>query len=243
MGLDNDDRKAEQAANLVCGFPGVEIVMLDRQPTVSQIHNRLADRATGDFIQVFTDDYEMVEANWVETTRRALAALPAGLGISYPTDAMYPNFSTLPIVSRKTRDLAGYYLPPWFPFLFGDTWWNEVGVMSGMILPSGATARLSQETGHIHNFRNVKLWSTMFDRLRPTREQLAIEMIRAAFADTDQGDYMVATLPERSAMLTELHAPCMTEEFFHKWDNYGDGFPHPHYAEIEAKAQSFMERI
>jgi hypothetical protein len=115
--------------------------------------------------------------------------------------------------------------------------------MSGMILPSGATARLSQETGHIHNFRNVKLWSTMFDRLRPTREQLAIEMIRKAFGRSDQGDYMVATLPERSAMLTELHAPCMTEEFFHKWDNYGDGFPHPHYAEIEAKAQSFMERI
>lgn len=241
VGLDLDDPTAPRARKLIEGFPGVRVILLDRQPTVSQIHNRLADEATGDYIQVFTDDYEMIEPGWVETTREALSALPTDLGIVYPHDLMYPHFSSLPIISRKTREMAGYYLPPFFPFLFGDTWWNEIGVMSCMILPSRASVKLSQETGHIHNFRNVKLWSTLFDKLRPMREQLAIQMIRAALGEG--GDYLVSTVPDRSQACADLHAPCMTEEFFDKWNKWGDGFPHPHYAAIEARAQSFMEQL
>lgn len=242
VGLDEDDPTARQAEDLVSAFPGVRVCVTARQPTLGELFNRLAEQADSDWLVPFPDDYTIDQPNWVEDTYRTLQMLPARMGVAYLWDPLYPHFATFPIVSRDVITMQGFYMPPFFPFLFGDTWWNEIGVMSGMILPSPSSVLVSSDTGHIHNYRNLRLFSNLFEKTRCMRQDMAVRMIRKAMGDSDQATYLIGTMEERIGMLKQLQAPFQTDEFCNKWDGVGDGFPHPHYEALEAKTLAFMEQ-
>jgi hypothetical protein len=243
VGLDEDDPSARDAEDLVSTFPGVRCCINPRQPTLGALFNLLALQADADWLVPFPDDYTIDQPNWAEITHQTLLTLPSKMGVAYLWDPLYPHFATFPIVSKDAIAMQGFYMPEFFQFLFGDTWWNEVGVMSGMILPSPASVAVKADTGNIHNYRNLKLWATLFEKTRPMRQDLAIRMIRKAMGDQSDADYLIATMEDRIESLKELQAPFMTDEFCNKWDGIGDGFPHPHYAALEAKTLAFMERM
>lgn len=241
VGLDEDDPHAWRAENLVSTFPGVRCCINPRQPTLGALFNLLAAQADSEWLVPFPDDYTMDQPNWVEDTYKTLIKLPKKLGVSYIWDPLYPHFASLPIVSKDMVAMQGFYMPPFFPFLFGDTWWNEVGVMSGMILRSPSAATVASDTGHVHNYRNLRLWSDLFEKTRPMREELAVKMIRAAIDDEDLANYLIGTMGERTVALKDLQKQFQTDEFCDQWNGVGDGFPHPHYDALEAKTQAFME--
>ena len=244
VGLDSDDPTAGEAERLLAEFPQARVHINPRMGTLHVLDNHLAKRAQGDFLMVFTDDYTIPDYEWAQKVETSFVSFPDGWGIAYPMDAMYPHFSTFPILPRKLVDLAGYFLPPVFPFLFGDTWWNEVGVMSALIAPvPGIEVKIDGDTGHIHNYRDLKLWSEIFHATRPLREELAMKLIDKAVGGTKQADYLVQTMEERKQALIQLHAPFLTDEFCNKWDKVGDGFPHPHYTDLKTKAVAFMEAM
>lgn len=241
VGLDSDDPTAGEAWRGIAHLPFVKVITTGRHETTAQLFNFLQGKATGDWFVPFPDDYTVDDPNWAEVLHSTVASLPASLGVAYLHDPMYPYFATFPCVSRKLVEMQGFFLPPFFPFLYGDTWMNEIGVLSGLILRCDASVSIQRETGGIHNFRNMRLWANMFHKTRPLRTELAVKMIQAAFGDTEQASYMISTIGERSLLCEELQGPQMTEAFFQKWDNVGDGFPHPAYLALEAKAQAFME--
>lgn len=243
VGLDSDDPTAEEAERLLTPYSNAKVVATSRKPTVGQLFNYLAEYASGDWLIPFPDDYVVDHDDWVSRTQAMLDRLPDRMGVGYLWDPIYPHFATFPIVSRATIEMQGFFMPPFFPFLFGDTWWNEVGVMSGMILPSAASVSILKETGGIHNYRNLKLWAMLFEKTRPLRQELAIKMIRRAMGDTAQADFLIASMQERIGSLIELQAPFLTDEFCEGWNHRGDGFPHPAYAALEAKTLAFMERM
>lgn len=241
VGLDEDDPHAWHAENLVSQFHGVRVLTAPRQPTVGQLFNLLAKQATGDWVVPFPDDYTVDRPNWIEETNNTLQMLPARMGVAYLWDPMYPHFATFPVVSKEMIEMQGFFMPPFFPFLFGDTWWNEVGVMSAMILPSPAAVSIKPDTGIIHNYRNLHLWARLFEKTRPMRQDMAIRMIRHAFGTGEQAGFLISSMDERIKALVELQAPFMKEEWCEDWNKRGDGFPHPHYDALEAKTQQFME--
>ncbi len=243
VGLDDDG--GEDIESLVPELErlgNVTVIVAPRAPCIGKLLDNLGKHATGDFLLPFTDDYTIDSEDWVERVRVAVERMPHRMGVAYLRDPMYPNFATFPIVSRETIALCGFFMPPFFPFLFGDTWWNEVGGMSGLIYPCTASVSIMQETGHIHNFRDLRLWTGVFNRTRPMRELLAIQMIRTAMPGNEQGqNSLIATVPDRAAICAELLRQFNDKAFVDKWESWGDGFPHPHYSAMKAKAEAFME--
>lgn len=234
VGLDKDDPTADRAQELLQGLD-VRVIRTDRTPTVHHLFNELATHATQDFLLPFPDDY-VVEKDW--TKKLQLDQLPDTLGVAYLNDPMYPHFATFPIVSRRMAELQGFWMPPFFPFLFGDTWWNEVGVLSHLIFPQEAQVRILSETGHEHHYKNLGMWAKLFEKTRPMREGMAIQALREIFGDN--AFHLIESMPDRSAILKRMQAEFQTPEFLQKWSD-SDKYDNPKYTALKAKAELFME--
>ncbi len=245
VGMDDDDPDLAEAYRLLDGLPGVRIIVGRQPPCQAVLYNKLAKQAANDTVVLFCDDYTMDQPDWVGMVEHTMACLPFGYGVGYLKDPMYPYFSTFPILNRQTVALntGGDFLPEYYPFLFGDTHWNEIGVMSMLILPSEAAVSIQSETGHVHKFSDLRLHSTFFHELRPFRQQIAINLVRAALGDDPVADNIIRTMPERVATLARLHANCLTEEFYELHDNKHGGHKNPAYPAMKARIEKALEAI
>ena len=247
VGLDNDDPTRFEAEDLIGGIPGVRVMTGFRLPCQAAYYNRLAEQATHDWVGIFADDYTVDQEDWAEIMETTLAALPGGYGFGYFHDPMYPFFATYPFMSKsKTMALQidGKFLPEFFPFLFGDTWLNEIGVMATFILPSKASVTIDPTTGHDHKFKDLRLWSEFFHETRPLRAQIAEQMTRAATGDHPIGDQLVASMPERCGLVDRLfRESSMTEEFFQRMEKNGwEGkYAHPEYEAMKQRTIEFLK--
>ncbi len=244
VGLDWDDPTLDQAHDLLEGLPGVRVVIGERPVCQAALYNKLAREARNDAVVLFCDDYTMDQPDWAEMSEHTVACLPFGYGVGYLKDPLYP-FSTFPILTRKTMALNadGDFLPSYYPFLFGDTHWNEIGVMSMLILPSEASVTPQAETAHIHKFSDLKLHSTFFHELRPFRAQIAVDLVRAALGNDPIADAIIRGMPERIETLVRLHSTCMTEEFYDLHDNKHGGHTNPDYPAMKAKITEALSLI
>ncbi len=248
VGLDDDDETRGEALALVSDIPGVRVLVGPRMMCQAAYYNYLSTQAKHDWVGIFADDYTVDQPDWAEIMETTLAALPNGYGFGYFHDPMYPFFSTFPFMSRsKTMALQidGKFLPEFFPFLFGDTWLNEIGVMATFILPSKASIKIQKETGHIHKFRDLRMWSEFFHETRPLRAQIAEKMIRCATMGHPYGDQLVASMPERTQLVDDLfRKSSMTEEFFNRMEQAGwEGrYVHPDYEAMKKRTEQFLNR-
>lgn len=245
IGLDEDDPDLLEAQALVSGLPGVRVITGPQPPCQAMLYNKLAREAQNDAIVLFCDDYVMDQENWTELAERTVACLPYGYGVGYLKDPLYPHFSTFPILTKKTIAINtdGDFLPSYYPFLFGDTHWNEIGAMSMLILPSEASVSPQQETAHIHRFTDLKLHSTFFHELRPFRAQIAVNLLTAAFGTDPIVDKILQGMPERSEALERMHSTCMTDEFYERHDNKHGGHKNPHYPAMKARIEGALAQI
>ncbi len=245
VGLDEDDPTLRQAMDRIGGIAGVRIVTGPRPPCQAVLYNKLAREAASENIVLFCDDYTVDQPNWADLAEHTMACLPFGYGVAYLKDALYPFFSTFPMLNRKTIacNTDGDFLPAYYPFLFGDTHWNEIGAMSMLILPSEASVSPQEETAHIHKFSDLKLHSTFFHELRPFRAQIAVDLLRKAFGDDPIVDKILRSMPERTEALERMHSTCMTDEFYEKHDNKHGGFWHPDYPAMKAKIEKALSLI
>lgn len=241
VGLDNDDPTALEAEKIVGEYRLARVVKGPRQPTLAHVFNTLQAQAQAEWFVPFPDDYTIDQADWADKLAYACARLPDGLGVAYLWDRLYPWFSTFPVVSRRSVKMQGFYMPTFFPFLYGDTWWNEVGVMSGLIQPAKCSVTVCGETGGKHKFRDLRVWSRMFDKTRPLREELALNMIASSMGDTEGGRYLAGTLQDRSRACQELQAPSQTNEWCELWDKESDDYVNPHYSDLLSRAERFLE--
>jgi len=239
VGLDIDDPTADEAEAFLATVPLARVVRSTRFPTMPQLFNYLVDQTQGDIILGFPDDYVMDHKDWAEKVRHTTAMLPNELGVAYLDDPCYPGFSTFPVLSRRSIEMAGFFLPPFFPFLFGDTWWNEVGILSGMHLRSEASVSIQQDAGHDHHYRDIALWTQLFERTRPIREDMAIKMLRDVFGETEECGHLISTMKGRVSICEEFQKPFMTPDFQAKWN--ATGFIHPHYDAMKSKAEAFLK--
>jgi len=248
VGLDDDDPTGNHTKALIEDIPGVRVLVGPRMMCQAQYYNHLAAQATHDWVGIFADDYTVDQPDWASIMETTLAALPNGYGFGYFHDPMYPFFATYPFMSRsKTMPLQieGKFLPEFFPFLFGDTWLNEIGVMATFILPSKASVTIQPETGHDHKFRDLRMWSEFFHETRPLRAQIAERMIRAATGEDEICDQLVSSMPSRTQMVDDLfRKSSMSEEFFTRMEKNGwEGeYVHPQYEAMKQRTLKFLNR-
>lgn len=240
VGLDADDPTTPWARDLLArSVPAARVIVSPRHESLPHLQNFLAAQADGDFILPLSDDYEVVHEDWVARVAERTAELPDGLGIVYLNDPVYPGFTTFPVIPRKLYAMQGFLMAPFFPFLFTDTWWDEVGYLSGMKLACTAEIRLLPETGHEHHYRDFALWAELFDLTRPLRAELAIAMLAAIRHRLEPGFYerAVGSIPDRAARCAAFHASWTRPADVVRLEAMGSYPDSERYRAIKAKAE------
>ena len=180
IGVDDDD---EQTLNLVRTYrPNVAVIWSvgPRELTLGRLNNRLATLDHGcDILSVFADDNVMATQDWDNHFRFACSLMPKGYGTAWAIDGVYHHTDrcTAPIITRSMMNRLGFFLPPWFPFWFGDIWLEEMGTYVACRLPIAARVDLPDGRGATQNIRDLAFWGTFFQETRRLRLALANQMI------------------------------------------------------------------
>lgn len=241
VGLDGDDPTWPQALEAVAGK--ARILVQPRHESLPHLQNFLASQAKGDFLLPVPDDYVVEQEDWAARTMAAIDKLPNRLGIAFLNDPMYPGFTTFPVIPRRLVEMQGWLMAPFFPFLFTDTWWNEVAILSGCAAPADVTVRILAETGHDHRYSELALWAGLFEALRPMRISLALDILAAIGIEPGLHETCVRTLPQRIAACERIHADWHKPEFVARLERLGAYEPSPGYRAMRAKAEIVLPQL
>jgi hypothetical protein len=184
VGVDEDDKGTRAADWPAMGRVEVRCIAGPRMLTLGHLWNKLAQNATGcDILAMSVDDYVMATPGWDTAYRQAVALMPGGLGVAWPQDPLHPDKCIHPVITRALMERMGFFVPPWFPFWFQDTWLEEVGVFSACGLRMTARVEAPDGRGVTQGMRDLPFWTHFFEVLRPIRRQLAATFLRELYAD------------------------------------------------------------
>jgi hypothetical protein len=189
VGVDDDD---DETLELAAQFRPRVPVLWSRGPrelTLGRLWNRLAAEDHGcDILAMSVDDYVMATPGWDDNYRGAAAIMPSGYGTAWPTDSLIdnPNFCTAPLITRRMMERMGFFVPPWFPFWFHDTWLEEMGAFIACRLPLASQIVAPDGRGETQNLRDLPFWASLFEETRHLRMNLAMEMIDEMYAGHQQ---------------------------------------------------------
>lgn len=105
----------------------IKMVMGDRNVTMSHMNNEAADISTGEILMYAGDDLSFVTKSWDEQVRKTFDEYSDKICLVYGKDGINnEKLATHGFLHRKTIDIVGYFMPPFFPAFFADTYWTEV---------------------------------------------------------------------------------------------------------------------
>ena len=240
VGTDDDDTSDYLPA--VNGYG--RIYTAPRSETLGICINKLAAKATGTLLFCLGDDYVINAPDWPDRIVCAAAKMPNGIGILYPRDPYMTRFATLPIISRRTYESLGYYMAPYFPFWFIDTWLDEIAEFLGAKIEIDLDATLPDGKGLTHGLTDLYFWADFFEALRPLRVHDAINLARLAFDErSPQFQSFMTELPNRQRLCGAEVAHLRTPDFIQNWQGRADGAPSRHYSRVKAHAETLMGEL
>ncbi|CAG0972074.1 hypothetical protein BURK1_01278 [Burkholderiales bacterium] len=185
VGVDDDD---DATLDLSARFrPDVPVLWSvgPRELTLGRLWNRLAAADHGcDVLAMVSDDYVMETPGWDDQYRGAAAGMPMGYGTAWPHDTLHvPGFCTAPVITRRMMERMGFFVPPWFPYWFHDTWLEEMGAFVACRLPLAARIVAPDGRGATLNMRDLAFWAAFFESTRRLRMSLAERMIDEMYAE------------------------------------------------------------
>ena len=184
VGVDDDDEATLELATRY--RPDIPILWSagPQERTLGHLWNRLAAAEHGcDVLAMQTDDNVMETPGWDEHYRGAASDMPLGFGTAWPHDVLHgPDFCTAPVITRRMMERMGFFVPPWFPYWFHDTWLEEMGAFVACRLPLSVRLGSPDGRGSTQNMRDFAFWSAFFDATRVLRMRLALQLIDEMYA-------------------------------------------------------------
>ncbi len=175
-------------------FP-INFVVGKRPATLSSGSNHLWQNASnaGIFFHV-TDDYIMETSEWDQRIRSAFNEGPGDrLMIAAVKDGWMPEDSlTYWAASAEWANTLGRYIPPYFPFWFGDKWNDQIALMAGRKVKIDVTLQPdSGERGRTHAMWDLPYWTRVFHLLLIERIEEAERLLKAIHGG-DENAYQTA---------------------------------------------------
>jgi hypothetical protein len=204
LGIDDDDAEtiawARQRQDVIA-------VVAERPDTLGAVTNGLAAVAKGSLLLGLTDDMEILTPQWDLAIHRVAARVsPNGEPFAfYLDDPTAPGFPTVWGVSRSWVDICGFACAPWFPYWWGDTWIQEVGMACGRLFPVPVLTGQIAGRGTTTGLFEVAWWSDFFEQTRPLRMQMAEAIAMAAY-DADVQRRLKAVQPKVAAEFARMQA-------------------------------------
>lgn len=224
--------------------PRVHAWLWDRPPTLGDKLNRLAKEAKGDILWFLANDYMMHTEGWPDIFREAVRRNPNGLGVPYPRDALHPDHSAFPILTRKMCEAVGYFMAPWFPYWFVDTWWDEIGILTDTRREILCEVAHQGERGKSHGLIDLTFWAGVFEETRPMRARDALILAKLAWGeDSDNFAAVANQLNQRSALCAQRVAHLRHPGFVEHWEGQAASPPSPQYPEVKAKAEALVAQL
>lgn len=219
----------------------VAVLRRPRPPTLGEKLNQLAAEAQGDILLFLANDLAMTTLDWPAKVREAVAKLPNGIGIAYMRDPTHPGHTSYWAMTRRMYDTVGFFSAPYFPYWFVDTWWDEVGILTGIKVEIDAeVASPDGRGGTLSGRPDLGFWCRFFEDTRPMRFRDAFLLLKAAHGD----DYLPAAeeTQQRLRACAERTAHMHTAAFQQRWGSDAVDMP-PGYAETKALAEQLLEEI
>lgn len=174
VALDADDPELANYA-----LPARCIVSIaDREDSLGAKWNRAYRAGDGDLSLIWADDTIMPDRGWDAALATAAATLPDQCGavlFGQIDGVLQPGIA----ITRKFADAMGFFAVPYFPFWWCDTWCIEISTMAGRAVHADVRASLLNDLkGASRGIREIRYWATFFDALRPSRVEIAEQIIR-----------------------------------------------------------------
>lgn len=224
VGCDDDDETMRGCV----GLSSARIVYAPRHNTLGALYNTLAERAKGDWLMAMADDYVIDTAGWPSILLSYGRRLPNKTGVLFAHDPHHPGFTTIYCIHRRVYAMAGYFAAPFFPYWFVDTWWDEIGEMTGLKLEMPINVWLPDGRGETHGMRDLAFWVRLFEATRPMREAVAREMLGHAVPES------------RLALVRARVAHLSDPAFLAQWGRDDGSEPSARYLRAKAVAEEMM---
>lgn len=216
----------------------------ERPQTLGEKLNLLAKESLGSILFFLANDYIVETPGWPQRFRDAVAQLPNGIGVPFPHDDLHPDHSAFPIISRKTMEAVGFFMPPPYPYWFIDTHWDHLGILMGQHFEIDVTVRAPEGRGRSHGLIDLPFWVQFFNALAPLRLREAIQMIAAAWGEgTPAFMEAMKSIEQRQRLCAARVAHLSSPLFLERWSGNAASSPAPGYAAFKAQAQRMMEDI
>lgn len=201
--VDDDDPAVPEliAADLSskAGFP-VHFLVRPRPVTHGAAFNELWATAHTNAGIYFgcPDDYLMLTEHWDERMRETFDLYPDRLALGQVIDVGLPQALLIMAETAQWVNAVGYFIPPYFPFWFGDNWLEEIGDMVQRRIPLNVEMQTNGEKGKTQRLRDLPFWYAFFKRTLPLRVATATDMRKIIYTEgtdaflrsQEQGDYL-----------------------------------------------------
>jgi hypothetical protein len=246
VSIDDDDPAWKNGTNVDLPATNARVAYTvgPRPKTLGEKLNILAARATGEILTFLANDYVMLTHGWPGIMREAVARLPGGIGVPFPEDSLHPDHASFPIITRRMYEAGGMFAPPWFPYWYVDTWWDEVGIMLGVRPEIAVEVSAPEGRGKPQGLRDVTFWATFFDKMRPFRARDARGLAWKVWGkDSDRTRHLEEMIDSRVALCAARNGHLVTPEFAAVWEGQTDETPTPEYDKVKAYASAMLANI
>ena len=189
VGLDQDDPGLEEARTIVASFPehaNVKAAIGPRPGSIGGVYNRCVEQEPADIYIAGADDAIIRTPGWDARILKATERLPEFIGVigcgKMPVESMLPATCA---VTRPLIDRMGYFLQPYTPYWWMDTWLFEIAVMIGRMLPLELDLDFGDWT-KTRGMRDLTYWAKFFDDMRGHRRAIAERIINDPGFMTDE---------------------------------------------------------
>jgi hypothetical protein len=190
LGLDEDDPALEQTLQIAASFharANVKVVVGPRPDSIGAVYNRCAEEEPADIYISGADDFVIRTHGWDERILKATGKLPDFIGVIGCGEMPVASaLSGVYAVTRPLIDRMGFFLQPYTPFWWMDTWLFEIGMMIGRLRPLKLNLDFGNNWMHTRGMRELTYWARFFDDMRGQRRAIAERIVNdPAFKATD----------------------------------------------------------
>ena len=179
IALDSDDPSACGVANELQRLSDKIIVSIaDREDSLGAKYNRAAATHDANIYVMLADDEQIITSGWDKKIEETSFLFPDGIFCIYFGNTPFP--SSMPAgyaVSRKLKNMMGFFLCPFFPFWWHDTTLHEIVQFIGRSIYVDIRMSYPYGAGKTRGMRDVNHWANLFALLRGRRLDLAHRII------------------------------------------------------------------
>jgi hypothetical protein len=127
--IDSDDIKTLRALDAILHETTILTPIVGPRIVVSKAWNACCANGSGDIVMLCADDMKFQSKGWDTAVEEVFGRSEDKILLVYGNDGYRPidkMFPTLPFVSRKSTEILGKFLPPYFQWGYNDLWLNDI---------------------------------------------------------------------------------------------------------------------